>query len=53
LYAGVREGEERSRLERFLQAFAIFHSTSTWRSKVVSIAATTAKVTGRATRREG
>ena len=46
LYAGVREGEERSRLERFLRAFEIIsHSTSAWRSRVVSIAATTARVT--------
>jgi predicted nucleic acid-binding protein len=45
LYAGVREGEERSRLERFLRALKSSHSTSTWPSRAVFIAATTAKVT--------
>ena len=44
LYAGVREGEERSRLERFLRAFEIILlATSAWRPKAVSIAVTTAE----------
>ena len=45
LYAGVREGEERSPLERFLRRLQSSHSTSAWRSKAVSIAVTTARVT--------
>src|SRR4029453_3401411 len=45
VYAGVREGEERARLEQFLRAFEIIPLDLAWRSKVVSIAETTTKVT--------